>query len=165
MSKTSELIAESLAFADPNYSDDPRWQTACAVIETLAAALEKVQEDHDDLDRSFMVRWEADMRAIKRWQDAGPGRALTWPDHADMVVWLLEQLDALSTAQGEVEAVERERDEAYVVMIDTGGFLRGYGDAAEVAARRLVQAVPDSFDDREDAVRAALVGLHEGEET
>lgn len=45
-------------------------------------------------DASFQIRWEADMRAIKRWQEAHPGRDLTWPDHADLVVWLMEQLDA-----------------------------------------------------------------------
>ncbi|MGX1237310.1 hypothetical protein AB7M71_010448 [Bradyrhizobium japonicum] len=46
----------------------------------------------DDLDshyRSFDIRWAANMRAIKRWQAAGPDRELTWPDHADLVVWLL----------------------------------------------------------------------------
>lgn len=47
-----------------------------------------------DLQRSFDLRWNADMRAIKRWQAAGPNRELTWPDHADLVVWLLERLEA-----------------------------------------------------------------------
>lgn len=45
-----------------------------------------------EYDASFNVRWEADMRAIKRWQEA-TGRKLVWPDHADLVVWLLEQLE------------------------------------------------------------------------
>ena len=31
------------------------------------------------------------MRAIKRWQTAHPGHELTWPDHADLVVWLSGQ--------------------------------------------------------------------------
>ncbi len=83
---------------------------------------------------SFNMRWEADMRAIKRWRDGGPepyvaelmtagqamremiatnglaggkdwdeavhharlvrgDRVLIWPDHADLVVWLLELLE------------------------------------------------------------------------
>jgi hypothetical protein len=62
-----------------------------------------IMEQQQSLD----FRWEADMRAIKRWQAAGPGRELTWPDHADMVVWLLEgdaHLRAeLSAAQQDVE--------------------------------------------------------------
>lgn len=60
MSKTSDLIAESLAFADPNYSDDPRWQTACAVIETLATALSTAQgevEEHGWLIEIAGPKW------------------------------------------------------------------------------------------------------------
>lgn len=44
-------------------------------------------------DASFDLRWNADMRAIKQWRDAHPGNELVQPDHADMVVWLLEELD------------------------------------------------------------------------
>lgn len=43
-----------------------------------------------DLECGFDLRWRADQRAIRRWQAAGPGRDLTWPDHADLVVWLLD---------------------------------------------------------------------------
>lgn len=46
----------------------------------------------DSLERAFDLRWEADMRAIRRWQ-AATGRDSVWPDHADLCVWLLEQLD------------------------------------------------------------------------
>ena len=49
--------------------------------------------NHDNAQ--FNLRWNADMRAIKHWQAAHPGNDLVWPDHADLVVWLLEQLDAL----------------------------------------------------------------------
>ena len=49
-----------------------------------------------EMTATFGLRWKADMRAIKRWQAAGPDRELTWPDHADMVVWLLDQLEARS---------------------------------------------------------------------
>ena len=46
-----------------------------------------------ELQAGFDLRWAADMRAIKRWQAAHPGKDLVWPDHADLVVWLLEQLE------------------------------------------------------------------------
>ncbi len=52
----------------------------------------------------FYMTWAADMRAIKRWQAAGTGRELTWPDHADLVVWLLEQLDV---AEGKFDAITK----------------------------------------------------------
>jgi hypothetical protein len=41
----------------------------------------------------FNLRWDADLRAIRRWRAAGTGRELKMPDHADLVVWLLEQLE------------------------------------------------------------------------
>lgn len=58
----------------------------------LMASAPAMQEEIEDLQRTFDLRWQADMRAIKRWQEANPGNDLTWPDHADLVVWLLEQL-------------------------------------------------------------------------
>jgi hypothetical protein len=51
-----------------------------------------------DLRASFDLRWKADMRAIKRWQAVHPGKELVWPDHADMVVWLLGEVDRLRAA-------------------------------------------------------------------
>jgi hypothetical protein len=47
----------------------------------------------EELECSFNLRWTADMRAIERWQKA-TGKTLTWPDHADLVVWLLGQVEA-----------------------------------------------------------------------
>jgi hypothetical protein len=46
-----------------------------------------------DLERTFDLRWKADIRAIARWRAAAPGRNLTMPDHADLCVWLLERDD------------------------------------------------------------------------
>lgn len=46
-----------------------------------------------DLRALFDLRWKADQRAVKRWKAAHPERQLVWPDHADMVVWLIEQAD------------------------------------------------------------------------
>jgi hypothetical protein len=57
--------------------------------------LELVTQERDELKSTFDLRWDADMRAIKLWQAAHPDREDTWPDHADMVVWLLEQLNDL----------------------------------------------------------------------
>jgi hypothetical protein len=60
-----------------------------SVRELLFDAADELEEYELVFDR----RWDADMRAIKRWQKA-TGRKLTWPDHADMVVWLLGQLES-----------------------------------------------------------------------
>jgi hypothetical protein len=51
-----------------------------------------LRKSNVELEAMFDVRWKADMRAIKRWQ-AATGKTLIWLDHADLCVWLLEQLD------------------------------------------------------------------------
>ena len=75
-------------------ADAIRFQDVCiTAIPELLDALEAARKDASELRQSFDVRWEADMRAIKRWHDAG-GDELTWPDHVELQIWLLEQLDA-----------------------------------------------------------------------
>jgi hypothetical protein len=59
----------------------------------MPALLLEAADELEFNEQSFDLRWDADMRAIRRWQ-AATGRQLTWPDHADLVVWLLEQLEA-----------------------------------------------------------------------
>lgn len=56
--------------------------------------VQPVDPDEKEMQHTFELRWAADMRAIKRWQAAHPGNDLVWPDHADLVVWLMEELDA-----------------------------------------------------------------------
>lgn len=48
----------------------------------------------------FELRWNADMRAIEMWRTGHPERELIMPDHADLVTWLLEQLDAVNGRNG-----------------------------------------------------------------
>ena len=70
------------------HEGDGTWASGIRAV--TAAALDEIK----DQERRFELRWNADMRAIKRWQAAAPAgedRSLTWPDHADLVVWLLEQ--------------------------------------------------------------------------
>ena len=53
----------------------------------------EVKKELKDLRDTFDLRWKADQRAIKMWQAAHPAKKNVWPDHADLVVWLLEQLE------------------------------------------------------------------------
>jgi hypothetical protein len=76
--------------------------TLRAKNDQLAADLRKAREEIADHQASFDLRWKADMRAIDRWHDAG-GHRLTWPDHADLVVWLLTQW--LGEPGGEAERI------------------------------------------------------------
>lgn len=63
-----------------------------STIEEPTKEIREKLEHAADLQRTFDLRWKADMRAIKRWREAHPGNELVMPDHADLVVWLLEQL-------------------------------------------------------------------------
>lgn len=45
----------------------------------------------EELGQSFDLRWKADRRAIRRWQQAHPGNETVWPDHTDLCVWLMDQ--------------------------------------------------------------------------
>lgn len=59
------------------------------------AQIKELTEERDELQALFDLEWEADQRAIKRWQAAHPGSERIWPDRANMVVWLMEQYDAV----------------------------------------------------------------------
>lgn len=65
--------------------------------------LEHASSELDEIQRLFELRYAADMRAIKRWEDA-TGKTLIWPDHADLVVWLLNRLES---ARGPTEELRQ----------------------------------------------------------
>lgn len=61
----------------------------------------------------FEMRRQADERAIRMWQAADQGkRRLIWPDHADLVVWLLDALEfkPVLPPVGEVETLVNTLD-------------------------------------------------------
>lgn len=68
-----------------------------AAIIDERCGLTELQAEVADLESTFELRWSADMRAIKRWQEA-TGRHDTWPDHADLCVWLMERIAAIQAA-------------------------------------------------------------------
>lgn len=74
-------------------------QAVCAENEEGWAEVERLKEELAQRAASFDLRWKADMRAIKRWKEAGPDRDLTWPDHADLCVWLLEEIERLKAGK------------------------------------------------------------------
>lgn len=84
--------------AQPLFFHPQRPRVATAMLLNMASQYRVSRLDRDEelaaMQQCFALRWEADMRAIKRWQEAHPDNDLTWPDHADLVVWLIEQLEA-----------------------------------------------------------------------
>ena len=87
----------------------PGTHSTAVILRALLARAEQAESEKDDLDATFRMRWDADMRAITRWAEAHPERQLTWPDRADLVVWLLN----------EQEQVRREaREEAAKIALE-----------------------------------------------
>lgn len=71
------------------------------LVSMARAAAEDIERQRRELaehEASFDLRWNASQRAIKRWQEAHPGNDLVWPDHADMCVWMLGEIERLRDA-------------------------------------------------------------------
>lgn len=64
----------------------------------FTADMHAAADELEEREQSFALRHDADMRAIKRWQEAHPGNDLVWPDHADMCMWLLGEIERLRDA-------------------------------------------------------------------
>lgn len=75
--------------------------------EDIRAIVALAETGADEL-AGFDIRWNADMRAIARWREAHPGNDLVLPDHADLVVWLMDVFDC-SFDQPTVAQVENVR--------------------------------------------------------
>lgn len=59
-----------------------------------AWSVNELQERVEELESLFELRHKADLRGIAKWRAESPSeRELMWPDHGDMVAWLLKQLD------------------------------------------------------------------------
>jgi hypothetical protein len=65
-------------------------------IEVVESAVGELTE----LGQVFSVRWDADMRAIKLWQET-TGEDNVWPDHTDLVFYLMMQLDMAEQAMSQ----------------------------------------------------------------
>lgn len=108
LERRADAYIEALAQEGYPLEYQQRFQNMCDVftVKRLIAAKRELDEalrKAGELQRSFDLRWKADRRATEMWQRAHPGNDLVWPDHADMVVWLLEQLDAAEGLQKQQE--------------------------------------------------------------
>jgi hypothetical protein len=82
------------------------------MAEILNALMDRSHPDHDETKKaalafqydeamaselaewkaSFDLYYDASQRAIKMWQEAHPDQADIWPDQANLIVWLMEEL-------------------------------------------------------------------------
>lgn len=82
----------------------------------------ELQERNDELEGLFDLRWKADMKAIKIWQKE-TGRDLVWPDHTDMVVWLIKKLD---TANNKIKKLQQYKDNIEDIEDIKSSYYMGY---------------------------------------
>lgn len=64
-------------------------------IEVIGEAVNELTENQN----LFELRWKADQRARKLWQEE-TGKKDTWPDHTDLVVFLMRKLDEAQSRGG-----------------------------------------------------------------
>ncbi|HLN24747.1 MAG TPA: hypothetical protein VK558_12275 [Patescibacteria group bacterium] len=76
------------------------------VIDELARRLAEAEAIAAQRQETFNRMWDADMRGIKRWQEAHPGNDLVWPDRSKLTEWLLDR----------ATQAEAERDAAYLAL-------------------------------------------------
>ena len=73
-----------------------------AALGQVCSELQTARDEAAELNAIFELRHKADMRAIKLWRES-TGRELVQPDHADLVVWLEQQLQAAQAELSEVK--------------------------------------------------------------
>ncbi len=73
----------------------------------LQAEIAMVRQQCADLETTFELFRQADMRGIKMWRQA-TGRDMEWPDRGKMIFWLLERLDAQDKERALFEDKEKE---------------------------------------------------------
>lgn len=118
---------------------------ALLAIEAAVNALPELlalREERNELQSVFDAQWGADMRAIQRWQIA-TGKEGTWPDRANLVVWLLERVEKLEAALKPfadeadkwANCIDKDAQEILIahpidVTVDSDGEIDGLNDAA-----------------------------------
>jgi hypothetical protein len=130
-----------------------------------------------ELQLWFDVRQAADMMALSTWRSLHPDDETLIPEHADLVIWLLDQLAGINrierTDAGLIDwKMEAERanrlldsyEQKYsmqaIATAEAEAFERGYqsaeGQVAEVR-QQLLQAMANDSSEREAAERCARV--------
>jgi hypothetical protein len=125
-------------------------EDAAHTLRALRAALDAAERERDEFQASFDLAWDADMRGIKRWQAAHPGKELTWPGRDKLVAWLLSERDAADAtgyARGVRDAanlINRIADEADGRAPDGGpfGLVGRYAESARGLAKDVLALLP-----------------------
>jgi len=105
------------------------------IIINLRAGNERLRGELADMQATFDLSYNANLRGIKLWQDANPGNELVWPDQAKLVEWLLGEL-AQAKREHAGSLVKEVQDH-----IDELAVAERRAEAAESQVERLKQAL------------------------
>jgi len=94
----------------------------------IKARLDALLAKLADLQQSATLQTAASDRAIKLWQAAHPDRSDVWPDQAQLLVWLLEQLDAMRAERDGLEARLRMANRLFLGSDREGDQLDGMAE-------------------------------------
>lgn len=86
------ILARLLALGKKALS--PEYQYAGELIPRKA--IEHRNEEIEKLEASHQLRMRADDRALRKWRAAHPNKVMYLPDHADLCVFLMTELDKVS---------------------------------------------------------------------
>ena len=79
-------VAQFFSRLSVDGGDDP--------IGALIASHAGLAAQCDEMEQLFDLQHKADRRAVVRWRAANPGKDMVFPDRADLVVWLMGQLES-----------------------------------------------------------------------
>lgn len=88
------------------------------LLEDQAKKIAELTKDLEEYQRIFNMNYEADMRAIKLWQRR-TGTTRTWPDRADMVLFLITELEKRTAEESSVVRKKKQPanpDEAIAIL-------------------------------------------------
>lgn len=117
-------------------------------IEEERDVFDTVEDLHErlaDLESTFELIHQSDMRAIALWQEAHPDRRYVWPDRTKMVTWLLERLESVRTeALGKAaSAAEAALTDPNLEVLNGGEYTNVF---SHVAAPLVIRAILKSND-------------------
>lgn len=95
------------------------------------AELERLRREVEEFKALFEQRWNTDLRAKKRWQDANPDKPNIWPSRDDLLVWLMDQ---------HAEARKAAFIEAAEIAVSSARDLRN-GDAYRFASSHIAARI------------------------
>lgn len=116
------LLAEAEAMGAWTLSDTNLYPGAVLMmVQDLATALRDAEGENEEWQRSFEIYHACQMRAVKLWQEKHPDKPLTWPDGAEGICTVFEEVDQLRAdldreraarvkAEGERDALREEGD-------------------------------------------------------